>query len=215
MFQDMFVGGTDTTATALEWTITELIRNPRVMKRAQEEVRSVVRAGKLNIETNDLVHMDYLKCVIKEALRLHPPLPLLLPRETSESVKWRGYDIPAKTRVFVNAWAIQRDPEIWDRPEEFLPERFVNNPFDCKGQDFQFIPFGAGRRGCPGMSFALVTLEYVIANLLYWFDWKLPDAAARARGEFEEVIDLDVSEGFGLTAYKKFPLHAVPIFYSP
>ncbi|KDO45350.1 hypothetical protein CISIN_1g0465341mg, partial [Citrus sinensis] len=192
---DMFVGGTDTTATALEWAMAELVKNPTSMKRAQEEIRS------------DIEKMDYLKCVVKETLRLHPSLPLLVPRETATNLKWRGYDIPAKTRVFVNAWAIQRDPQVWDNPEDFLPDRFVNNTVDLNGQNFQFIPFGAGRRGCPGISFALAAIEYVIANLLYWFDWKLP------RGEVLE--NLDMIEVSGLAVHKKLALHLVPTLYSP
>ncbi|KAH9722815.1 hypothetical protein KPL70_006852 [Citrus sinensis] len=142
--------------------------------------------------------MDYLKCVVKETLRLHPSLPLLVPRETATNLKWRGYDIPAKTRVFVNAWAIQRDPQVWDNPEDFLPDRFVNNTVDLNGQNFQFIPFGAGRRGCPGISFALAAIEYVIANLLYWFDWKLPRGEVLENLDMIEVSGLDeaVAEAF-------------------
>ncbi|EXB50916.1 Cytochrome P450 71A1 [Morus notabilis] len=148
--------------------------------------------------------MNYLKCVVKENFRLHPPAPLLAPRETTASVKIGGYEIPAKTRVFVNAWAIQRHPSSWDEPEEFVPERFENNPVDLNGQDFQFIPFGFGRRRCPGLALGLVTIEYLIANLLYWFDWKLPDD-----GGLPE--DLDMTEVCGLSVHKKFPLHVIPI----
>jgi cytochrome P450 len=85
-------------------------------------------------------------------------------------MKIGGFDIPSKTRVFVNTWAIQRDPTVWERPEEFLPERFIDNPVDFKGQDFEFIPFGGGRRGCPGITFGVASVEYVIANILCWFD---------------------------------------------
>jgi cytochrome P450 len=185
----MFVAGTDTSSTALEWLMTELIKNPRIMK----------------IDVNDINKMDYLKCILKETLRLHPPLPLLLPRETFTSVKIGGYDIPPKTRIFANVWAIQRDPKIWERPEEFLPERFENNSIDFKGQDLEFIPFGAGRRGCPGLAFGVASVEYVIANILCWLDWKLPGTSINE--------DLDMSEFNGLTVTKKIPLHLVPILH--
>lgn len=203
------MAGTDTSSTGLEWLMAELIRHRNVMKKAQEEVRSVVgKRSKIGME--DIYQMHYLKCVVKEALRLHPPLPLLLPRETSTSIELGGYNIPANTRVFINAWAIQRDPSFWDRPEEFIPERFENTGVDFKGQDFHFIPFGSGRRGCPGMAFGVASIECVIANLLYWFDWKLPEDGSLGLGK-----DLDMSEVYGLTAYKRVPLRLVPIPYSP
>jgi len=198
----MFVGGTDTSSTILEWSMAELVKNPSIMKRAQEEVRKVVNK-KSKIDVNDINKMDYLKCILKETLRLHPPLPLSVPRETITSVKIGGYDISAKTKVFVNTWAIQRDPKVWERPEEFIPERFEDSPMDYKGQDFEFIPFGGGRRGCPGMTFGVAAVENVVANLLCWFDWKL-------LGE-----DLDMTEINALTASKKIPLHLVPTLHSP
>ncbi|KAM4115362.1 hypothetical protein ACJW30_04G143700 [Castanea mollissima] len=172
---DMLVGGSDTTSTTLEW------------------VRRVV-GNKSKIDVNDINQMDYLKCILKESLRLHPPIPLSLPRETSKSLKFGGYDIPPKTRVFVNIWAIQRDPKLWDRPEEFIPERFKDNPVDFKGQNFEFIPHGGGRKGCPGLTFGVASLEYVLANLLCWFNWRLP--TTNAQGE-----DLDMTEINALTAY--------------
>ncbi|KAK7330562.1 hypothetical protein VNO77_24757 [Canavalia gladiata] len=200
LLTDMFVGGTDTTSSALEWAISELVRNPIVMKKVQEEVRTVV-GHKSKVEENDVNQMSYLKCVVKETLRLHPPTPLLAPRETMSSVKLKGYDIPAKTIVYINAWAMQRDPDFWESPEKFLPERFENSKVDFKSQDFQFVPFGFGRRGCPGMNFALASVEYVLASLLYWFDWELPEI---------DTLDIDMDEIFGLVVSKKVPLHLKP-----
>ncbi|TKY55275.1 steroid 17alpha-monooxygenase or 17alpha-hydroxyprogesterone aldolase [Spatholobus suberectus] len=125
---------------------------------------------------------------------------------TISSVKLKGYDIPAKTVVYTNAWAIQRDPEYWESPEEFLPERFENSQFDFKGQeDFQFIPFGFGRRGCPGMNFAMAAIENILASLLYWFDWKLPENDAQ---------DIDMSETFAFVTSKKVPLDLKPKTFS-
>ena len=205
----MLAAGNDTTAAVLEWLMAELVRNPQVMKKAREEVRRVV-GKKLKVEMNDINQMDYLKCVLKENLRLHPPAPLLAPRETTARVEIGGYDIPARTRVFVNAWAIQRHPSFWDQPEEFIPERFEKNPVDSNGEDsYHYIPFGFGRRRCPGLAFAIVNIEYLSANLLYWFDWKLPEDCGIL------PKDLDMTESFGLSVHKKVPLNVVAIPYSP
>ncbi|KAK4264410.1 hypothetical protein QN277_025589 [Acacia crassicarpa] len=201
MIMDMFVGGSDTTSTTLEWAFAEIIKNPRIMKKAQVEARRVV-GNKSKVEEDDVRQMKYLECVVKETLRLHPPLALSLPRETRSSVSLGGYYIPPKTTVLVNLWGIQRDPEFWERPEEFVPERFENNQVDFKGQNFEFIPFGFGRRGCPGISFGLASLEYVLANLLYWFDWKLP-----AQG-------IGMSDSYGLSVTKKVPIYVQPMPYS-
>lgn len=202
----MYLGGADTTATTLEWVMAELVKNPNLLKRAQQEVRTVV-GKKSKIDANDIEKMEFVKCVIKESMRLRATIPLLVGRETTESVKMGGYEIPANTRVYVNIWAIQRDPEYWDKPEEFIPERFMNNSVDFKGQHFQFIPFGAGRRGCPGMSFGVAVVEFVTANLLYWFDWKLP------AGITEDKLDMTEASGFNI--HRKVHLHLVPTLYSP
>ncbi|CAN1291301.1 Cytochrome P450 71A1 [Linum perenne] len=178
---DMFAGGTDTIATTVEWVISELMKHPSIMKRAQEE-----------------------KCIIKETLRLHAPAPVSL-RKTSAAVKLKGYDIPQGMMVMINLWAIMRDPEVWDTPEEFVPDRFLNDHVDFKGQTGKFVPFGAGRRLCPGMNLALVEVELVAANLLYWFDWELP----------EGVIDLDMSEINSVVLRRENPLYLVPVLRSP
>ncbi|KAM0044425.1 putative psoralen synthase [Helianthus debilis subsp. tardiflorus] len=138
--------------------------------------------------------MPYLKAVLKENLQLHSPNPLL-PRESTQDVELLGYDIPSGTQVIINAWAISRDPSVWDAPEEFRPERFLNKPIDYKGFHFEFLPFGAGRRGCPSIQFAMTVNELVLANLVYKFDVSL-------MGEEE----LDMSETFGITVHKKSPI---------
>ena len=180
--------------------MTELLRHPKAMKELQNEARRISR-GKQHITEDDLEKMHYLKAVIKETLRLHPPIPLLVPRESSQDVKIMGYHIPIGTMVIINAWAIGRDPMSWDEPEEFRPERFLSTDIDFKGQDFQLIPFGAGRRGCPGISFAMATNELVLANLVNKFDWALPNGV--------RVEDLDMTECTGLTIHRKFALLAV------
>ncbi|KAL6620534.1 hypothetical protein ACP70R_035673 [Stipagrostis hirtigluma subsp. patula] len=146
---DMFIAGTDTTSKLMEWTMAELIKNPKEMEKVQAEVRQVVGAQGTVLE-EQLGTMSLLQAAMKESLRLHPPAPLLVPHETIQGTKLYGYDIPAKTRVLINAWAIGRDSESWENANEFRPERFMHNAFGNGGQDFRFIPFGAGRRGCPG-----------------------------------------------------------------
>jgi cytochrome P450 len=184
--------------------MTELLRHPKAMKKVQNEVRGI-SGNKKYITEDDLDNMHYLKAVIKEAFRFHPPIPLLVPRESTQNVKIQGYDIAVGTQVIINAWAIGRDPTSWEEPEEFKPERFLTSSIDFRGLDFQFIPFGAGRRGCPGIFFAVTTIELALANLLHNFDWTLPGGA---RGE-----DLDVTESTGLSIHKKFPLTAVATPY--
>ncbi|XP_058193840.1 cytochrome P450 736A117-like isoform X3 [Rhododendron vialii] len=192
---DIFAAGTDTSSATIEWVMTELLKHPQAMKKLQAEVRLIAQPNKAVTE-DDLDQMPYLKAVIKETLRLHPPGPLILPRESTKDVQVMGYDIAAGTRVLVNAWAIMRDPASWDVPEEFRPERFLNGcSIDFKGHDFEFIPFGAGRRGCPGIQFADVINELVVANLVHKFDFALPDG-----------VELDESEAFGLVVHKKLPL---------
>ncbi|WCJ19256.1 cytochrome P450 family 71 subfamily B polypeptide 34 [Euphorbia peplus] len=203
---DVFVAGTDTSAAAVVWAMTFLIKNPAKMKTAQEEVRNVAQK-KGFVNEDDIEQLLYLKAVIKETMRLQPPAPLLLPRELSESCKLDGYDIARNTIVHVNAYAIGRDPEVWQNPEEFCPERYIGNSIDLKGQDFELIPFGAGRRICPGIHMGLATVEISLANLLYKFNWDLPD------GFQSEDIDMDVKPG--LTMHKKNPLCLVATTCEP
>ncbi|XP_075661549.1 cytochrome P450 736A117-like [Castanea sativa] len=201
---DAFAAGTDTTYTVLEWTMTELIRHPELMKKVQNEVREIV-GNKKDITEDDLDKMRYLKAIIKETLRFHPPIPLLTPRKSIQDAKIHGYDIAAGTQVIINAWTIGKDPTLWDEPEEFQPERFLTSSIDFKGHDFQLIPFGAGRRGCPGISFAITTIELVLANLVRNFEWTLPDGAIGK--------DLNMTESTGLAIHRKFPLVAIATPY--
>jgi len=198
--QDMLVAATDTTAATTVWAMTALLKNPRVMKKVQEEIRSL--GGKKEfLEEDDIEKFPYFKAVTKEVLRLHLPAPLLVARETSKACMIGGYEIPARTIVYVNAWAIHRDPESWKDPEEFLPERFLDSTIDFYGQDFELIPFGAGRRICPGIPMAVASLNLILANLLNSFDWELP---AGVRKE-----DIDTKMLPGLTQHKKNPLYVL------
>ncbi|KAJ1295419.1 hypothetical protein BS78_01G222500 [Paspalum vaginatum] len=202
---DLFGAGSDTSSTTLNWSMTELVRHPAAMARAQAEVREAFK-GKATVTEDDLAMADlsYLKLVIKEALRLHCPLPLLLPRQCRETCQVMGYDIPKGTSVFINVWAICRDPKYWEEAEEFRPERFQKlSNLDYKGTNFEFLPFGAGRRMCPGANLGVANIELALASLLYHFDWELPSGV--------EPKDVDVSEGLGLIAKKKDGLILHPV----
>ncbi|XP_021720178.1 cytochrome P450 71A26-like [Chenopodium quinoa] len=204
ILSDMLSAATDTTYTLLEWAMAELLKHPRAMKELQDEVRGCIsRSGKKGVDEDEVKNMKYLKAVIKETLRLHPPLPLLVFRESSQDVKVNGYDIAAGTQVIINAWTIQRDSASWEEAEEFHPERFLNSSVDFRGQDFEFIPFGAGRRSCPGISFGIVDAELVLATLTYEFNWKLPEGHA-----------FNLDEGLGITIRKRDPIVVIPIPYS-
>ncbi|GFP95622.1 cytochrome p450 71a6 [Phtheirospermum japonicum] len=196
---DMFAAGTDTTYTLIEWTLSELIKHNHIMLKLKTELKKIA-PNNSSITESDLDKCHYLKAVVKETLRLHPPLPLLVPRESTQDVKLFNYDVSSGTRVVINVWAIGRDPLLWAEPEIFMPERFLNGPADFKGQ-FQFIPFGGGRRVCPGGAFAMVIVELVLANLVREFEFELPGGA---RGE-----DLDMSEGEGITIHRKYPLRVI------
>ncbi|XP_057810416.1 premnaspirodiene oxygenase-like [Salvia miltiorrhiza] len=202
---DMFAGGTETTATTIDWTMVELIRNPRVMDKAQAEVRQALKGSSPDQYDAVIHNLKYLKMVIKESLRLHPPAPML-PRASNKEHVINGYTIPAGERVLVNIWAMQRDPRFWKDPEEFEPERFHNQTVDFIGADFHLLPFGTGRRMCPGMTFALASVELALAQLLYNFDWKLPEGV--------RVEDLDMIENVGLASSRKHNLFVVATSYN-
>ncbi|XP_066387907.1 dolabradiene monooxygenase-like [Miscanthus floridulus] len=206
---DLFGAGSDTSSTTLNWCMTQLVRHPVAMSRAQAEVREAFK-GKSALTEDDLAaaELDYLKLVVKETLRLHCPVPLLIPRRCRETVQVMGYDVPKGTAVFVNVWAVCRDPKYWDATaEEFRPERFEektkSSGVDFKGTNYEFLPFGSGRRMCPGVNLGLANIELALASLLYHFDWKLP------RGM--EPKDVDDGEAAGLILKKKTGLVLHPI----
>ncbi|KAK9697384.1 hypothetical protein RND81_08G034600 [Saponaria officinalis] len=204
---ELFGAGSETSSTTIEWAIAELLKNKGAMEKATDEVRHVLRGKEMFDDTSCLVELKYLKNVIKETLRLHPPFPLLVPRIAMERCQINGHEIAPNTRVFINAWAIGRDAENWKDPEKFNPERFEGSSVDYKGNHFELIPFGAGRRMCPGIGLGVATIELALAMLLYHFDWNLP------RGTTHE--DLDMGETFGAVARRKNELRVIPIAYSP
>ncbi|XP_014504498.1 cytochrome P450 71D7-like [Vigna radiata var. radiata] len=202
---NIFGGGTDTSTATIEWAMSEMLKNPKVMAKAQEEVRGVFGSKGYSNEES-LEELKYLKAVIKETMRLHPPFPLLHPRECRETCEVKGYMIPAGTQVMVNAWAIGRDPDYWNDPEKFNPERFIDSPIDYKGSHHEFIPFGAGRRICPGISFGVITIELCLAQLLYYFNWKLP---------IGDKENLEMAEALGAFSRRKTDLVLVPVSHNP
>ncbi|KAK4435792.1 cytochrome [Sesamum alatum] len=202
---DMFSAATETSSSTIDWAMAELMRSPRVMAKAQTEVRDAFK-GKTTVDESDVQDLKYLKLVIKETLRLHPPVPLL-PRACRDECKVNGYTIPLKSKVLINIWAMGRDPEYWHQPETFQPERFENSSIDFLGNNLEYIPFGAGRRICPGMNFGMANVELPLAQLLYRFDWKMPKGMS--------PDDIDMTEVEGLAAARKNGLFLVPTVYNP
>lgn len=197
---DLLAGGTETSSVTVEWAISELLKKPEIFKKATEELDRVI-GGDRWVQEKDIPSLPYIKNIVKETMRLHPVVPMLVPRLACEDCKVAGYDIQKETRVLVNVWTIGRDPKIWDDPNEFRPERFIGKNIDIKGQDFEFLPFGSGRRMCPGYSLGLKVIESSLANLLHGFNWRLPENMSPE--------DLNMEEIFGLTTPRKFPLVAV------
>lgn len=199
--QDMITAGMDTTAISVEWAMAELIKNPRVQEKVQEELDRVIGFERVMTEP-DFPNLPYLQCVAKEALRLHPPTPLMLPHKATSNVEVGGYDIPKGSNVHVNVWAIARDPAVWKDPLEFRPERFMEEDVDIKGHDFRLLPFGAGRRVCPGAQLGINLVQSMLGHLLHHFRWTPPDGL--------KAEEIDMSENPGLVTYMRTPLEAVP-----
>uniref|UniRef100_A0A5B6Z7V8 Uncharacterized protein n=2 Tax=Davidia involucrata TaxID=16924 RepID=A0A5B6Z7V8_DAVIN len=198
--QDLLAGGTESSAVTVEWAISEILKKPEIFKKATEELDRVIGKDRW-VEEKDMPNLPYTEAIVKETMRLHPVAPMLVPRLAREDCKVAGYDIQQGTRVLVNVWTIGRDPALWDKPNEFCPERFIGKAIDVKGQDFELLPFGSGRRMCPGYSLGLKVIEASLANLLHGYTWKLPDHM--------KPEDLNMDEIFGLSTPKKIPLVAV------
>ncbi|VVA91176.1 unnamed protein product [Arabis nemorensis] len=192
MISDILLAGIGTSVDTIIWTMTELIRNPNVMKKVQDEIRSTLGDKKERIAEEDLTNLHYLKLVVNETLRLHPPFPLFLPRETLTQVKIQGYDIPAKTPIMINVYALARDPKHWTNPDDFNPDRFVDSSIDYKGLNFELLPFGSGRRICPGMGLGITLAELGLLTMLYFFDWGLPEKQEADKIITDNEVSLDL-----------------------
>ncbi|CAL5431209.1 unnamed protein product [Camellia sinensis] len=195
-----FIAGTDTSASTVEWALAEMIKNPKILQLAQVEMDKVIGRNR-RLEESDLPNLPYLHAICKETFRLHPSVPLSIPRISTNACEVNGHYIPRNTRFFVNVWAIGRDPDVWENSLEFNPDRFLiekNAKIDPWGNDFELIPFGAGRRMCAGIRMGISAVEYILGTLVHSFDWRLPDG-----------IELNMDEAFGLVLQKAVPLSAM------
>uniref|UniRef100_A0A453MM82 Cytochrome P450 99A2 n=1 Tax=Aegilops tauschii subsp. strangulata TaxID=200361 RepID=A0A453MM82_AEGTS len=207
IIMDMFTAGTETTSSAAEWVMSELMRNPEVMTMAQDEVRRTFNDKSPQDHDGHVAELHYTKMVIMESMRLNPVVPLLLPRVCRETCDVGGFEVTKGTRVMVNTWALGRNPEHWHEPEEFRPERFKNGAATYKGSRFDYLPFGSGRRNCPGDNYGVAVLELIVARLLYYFDWSLPAGVKPSELDMEMIATV--------SSRRKNQLHIVATPYEP
>ncbi|KAK4486237.1 hypothetical protein RD792_008907 [Penstemon davidsonii] len=193
---DLIVAGADPTTSTIEWIMTELLLNPEIMSKIRDELKGVVGENK-QIKESDILGLPYLEAVIKEIFRLHPPNPLLN-RTSNADTEINGYRIPKNTQVLFNAWAMGRDPNVWPDPDSIKPERFLHSKIDFKGQNFELLPFGSGRRICPGLPLADRMVPLVLAYLIHNFDWEIKS-------------DTSTGDKFGISVHRAAPLMALPI----
>jgi cytochrome P450 len=191
----MFAGGIDTSTVVVEWALAELLRHDNAMRKLQEELDLVVGNGRLMGE-EDIANLPYLQAVVKETMRVHPVVPLLIPHESTEPCKVAGFYVAEKTRLIVNTWSLSMDESSWENPSEFRPQRFLGSNVDLRGHHFQLLPFGSGRRACPAINLGLINVYLMLGSLVQCFEWTLPPG----------VKELDMSETFGLVLHKTNPL---------
>ncbi|KAG5616873.1 hypothetical protein H5410_016697 [Solanum commersonii] len=202
LLMELISAGSDTTTSTIEWAMAELLRNKGAMHKLQAELTSKIGENDIITESN-ITELPYLATCVKETLRIHPPTPFLIPRRAPETCKIMHYTIPKNSRLFVNVWAIGRDSNTWEDALSFRPERFLDSNVDFRGQDFEFIPFGAGRRICPGLPFARQEVHLILASLIHHFEWSLPNG--------EDPMQMDMKEKFGITLQKAKSLLVVLI----
>ncbi|KAJ9706714.1 hypothetical protein PVL29_001943 [Vitis rotundifolia] len=182
--------------------MSELLHNPEKLLKARMELLQTIGKDK-QVKESDVSRLPYLQAVVKETFRLHPAVPFLLPRRVEGDTDIAGFTVPKNTQVLVNAWAIGRDPNTWENPNSFVPERFLGLDMGVKGQNFELIPFGAGRRICPGLPLAIRMVHLMLASLIHSYDWKLEDGVTPE--------NMNMEESFGLSLQKAQPLQALPV----
>ncbi|OUZ99478.1 Cytochrome P450 [Macleaya cordata] len=202
LIKDFLFAGSETSAITVEWAMAELLHNPHMMAKARLELHEIIGKDQ-PVEESDIVRLPYLQAIVKETLRLHPTVPFLVPRKAETDVKIHDYVVPKNARVIVNVLAIGRDPTIWTNPTSFNPERFLNSEIDFRGQDFELIPFGSGRRICPALPLAQRMVHLMLGSLLHSFEWKLVDGL--------KPEDMDMQGKLDITLQKAEPLQAIPI----
>uniref|UniRef100_A0A803LW80 Cytochrome P450 n=1 Tax=Chenopodium quinoa TaxID=63459 RepID=A0A803LW80_CHEQI len=202
---DLLGAGKDTTSKTMEWAMAELLRNPIILRKLQEEIDGVM--GKDNSTTileSHISKLPYLQAIVKETLRLHPSAPLLLPRKVEKDVEIDGFQLSKGAMLIINAWAIGRDPKTWFDPDSFIPDRFLGSEVSMQSQFNKLFTFGGGKKICPGISLATNMISLVLGNLIKSYDWKLDDV-----GELKQVLDMD--DYYGITIKKAKSLRAIPI----
>ncbi|KAK9075322.1 hypothetical protein SSX86_003645 [Deinandra increscens subsp. villosa] len=196
---ELFIAGTDTVVTAIEWAMAELLKNQNIMHKVQAELKRELSYD--SIMKSDLSKLTYFNACIKETLRLHPVVPVLIPRRALKACEVMNFTIPQNAQLWVNVWAISHDPKVWEDPNTFKPERFLGSNINFTGHDYEFLPFGGGRRMCPGLPSAVKSLQTILASLILVYDWTLPND--------EDPKTLDMSEKFGVTLQKEKPLQLI------
>ena len=181
--------------------MAELLRNPEKLAKVKIEINQDLNKDEQLDEVN-ISKLPFLRAVVMETFRLHPPAPLLVPHKSEDDIELCGFFVPKNAQILVNIWAMGRDSKIWNNPNQFLPERFLKSEIDFKGNDFKLIPFGAGRRICAGLPLASRTIHFVLASLICGYDWKLANG--------RNIEDMDMSEKYGITLHKAQPLLVIP-----
>ncbi|TVU25750.1 hypothetical protein EJB05_28257, partial [Eragrostis curvula] len=199
MLMDLFFAGAGTSSSTVEWAMAELLQSPEVMKKVKRELRKVL-GTKMQIEESDIGRLPYLQAVVKEVLRLHPPIAMTFYRAEA-TVQVQGYTIPEGTTIIMNIWAVHRNTDIWNDPDKFKPERFINSESDFSGKNCMLIPFGGGRRICPGLPLAQRAVHLVLASLLHQYNWVLPEEATEN--------GIDMTEKYGIVVSMAHPLKAI------